>query len=294
MTPAVVTLSALAGGAGLAAAGGARLWRYGTREEPCQVEVTRHQVESTELPSELDGLTICQISDLHVSPHRRNERAITRALEQVQADLYVFTGDMIYGPDAIPVFFRWLDSHGDRLRPAVAILGNAEHKSFVRTQDVLDGFAGRGIQVLSNASLRLPVHGGEIQVVGTDDPHTHHCDIQAAYAGADPALWTLLLSHSPDGLAALTTQRADLMLCGHTHGGQVCLPRVGGLWTHTHRVHAFIAGWYNRTAIRRELPHCEGVERLYVCRGLGTGGIPLRLFCRPEIPVFTLERVQPL
>src|SRR5205085_12175292 len=88
--PGLEALGALAGGAGLAVAGGARLWRYGTVDEPAQVEVTRHRVESARLPAELDGLTLCQISDLHLGPDRRNEAAITRALADVCADLYVF------------------------------------------------------------------------------------------------------------------------------------------------------------------------------------------------------------
>jgi predicted MPP superfamily phosphohydrolase len=210
----------------------------------------------------------------------------------VNADIYLFTGDMFRRSQGIPLFLKWLDDLGEQIKPAVAILGNAEHKSRIKSADFSEALRSRGISVLNNDSICLSVRGTEIQIVGVDDPHTEWSDFPAAYAKADRDRWTLLLCHSPDGLAEMDGRRADLMLCGHTHGGQICFPGVGALWAHTRRVRGFIAGWYGPEDIARRVSRKPKVGRLYISRGLGMGGFPARLNCRPELPVFTLRRVE--
>ncbi len=273
-----------------ALAGGAWLYVHARHIEPVRVQTTRHEVWSADLPPELDGLTICQITDTHIAGRARPEEAASRAILDVRADLYVFTGDMIYRQRGIPAFFAWLDALGDGVRPAVAVLGNAEHKPFVRLEDVVIGFEARGIPLLLNRSMPFHHRGGVLQIVGVDDPHTGHSDFAKAYAGADPDTWTLLLCHSPDGAADLDGYRADLMLCGHTHGGQYCLPAVGSIATNTSRVRRLVSGWYHGDDLSRRARIAAARTRLYVSRGLGTGGVPGRLLCRPELPVFTLRR----
>src|SRR5262245_31194705 len=97
------------------------------RVEPCDIEVTRHEVKSSELPNGLDGFTICQLSDLHISSHPRNREKIAEALRAVQADLFVLTGDMIFGEPGIDAFLAWFDGVAQKVCPAFAVLGNAEH-----------------------------------------------------------------------------------------------------------------------------------------------------------------------
>lgn len=287
----LILLAAIAGAAALAAA--ARLRHYAVHVEPNRIEVTRHDVAFPDLPPQLDGMTICQVSDLHITTlgGGRNASAIADALRQIDADLYVFTGDMIYRQDGIAAFFRWFDALGDAVRPAVAIRGNAEHKPYIRRGDVLQGFAARGVPVLNNAVYRFPYCGTELQIVGVDDPHTFNSDFKAAYANADPAVWTLLLCHSPDGVLEMEGCRADLMLCGHTHGGQIRLPLVGALAHGTIRLRGLVAGWYDGDRLRRKSRGRAGSARMYVSRGLGMSSkFPGRLLCPPEIPVFTLRR----
>src|SRR5579862_1156528 len=109
--------------------------------EPFDVDITYHEVCSPDLPAYLDGFTICQVSDLHITSTGRNAKEIAAAIRSVRADLFVLTGDMILRQDGIDAFFRWFDALGDAIRPAVAIRGNAEHKSYVNRTQVLDGFA---------------------------------------------------------------------------------------------------------------------------------------------------------
>src|SRR5437868_8532177 len=118
----------------------ALLWlrRYMTHVEAARIEVTRHEVFSPDLPAELDGFTLCQVSDLHITARPRHESEIAEAIRAVDADLYVLTGDMIFLQSGVRAFFRWLDSLGPAIRPAVAVIGNAEHKPYVRRADVVE------------------------------------------------------------------------------------------------------------------------------------------------------------
>jgi predicted MPP superfamily phosphohydrolase len=269
------------------------LIRYMRDIEPRRIETTFHEVIAKDLPPQLDGLTICQVSDLHITAHGRHEDAIAQAIRCVHADLYVLTGDMILFQEGIAAFFRWLDAMGDSLRPAVAVLGNAEHKSFVRGEEVVQGLQERGVPTLNNRVIQYPVRGVTLQIVGVDDPHTQHSDFAGAFASAKPDCWTLLLCHSPDGAADLCGRRADLMLSGHTHGGQIRLPLLGALMSNTKRVRGLVAGWYSGTELQRRAGSEVGSTRLYVSRGLGTSNFPYRLNCRPELPIFTLRCASP-
>ncbi len=271
-----------------------RLYHYMARVEPFNIEVTRHEVASPCLAPELDGFTICQLSDLHISAKPRNREKIADAVRGIQADLFVLTGDLIFGQAAVPAFLEWLDELGDAIRPAVAILGNAEHKVQINAQELIKGLENRGISVLMNSSLQIKTCGTELQIVGVDDPHTMNEDFTKANGSADKDKWTLLLCHSPDGLATICNHRADLMLCGHTHGGQICFSRNGWRWPHTRRVKGFVMGWYDRGRILHAVPTATGVGRMYISRGLGMGNVPLRLNSRPEVAVFVLRRVERL
>jgi predicted MPP superfamily phosphohydrolase len=267
-----------------------RLIRYMSFVEPFNIEVTRHEVTSPHLPTELDGMTICQISDLHICPKPRNRDRAAEAIRGIRADLFVLTGDMIYGGPGIAAFLEWIDRLGSSLLPAVAVLGNAEHKPKIRTNDIVEGIEHRGIPVLLNSCMRFTYGGTTLQVVGVDDPHSLAEDFSSAYASTDSNAWTLLLCHSPDGLSTICSNRADLMLCGHTHGGQVCISPNGWRWSNTKRVKGLVSGWYGRYEIRRRVPSASGVDRMYVSRGIGMGDFPLRLNARPEVAVFVLRR----
>jgi hypothetical protein len=265
------------------------LIRYMRDVEPRRIETTYHEVLAEDLPPELDGLTICQVSDIHITAHGRHEDAIAQAIRSVRADLYVLTGDMILFQEGIAAFFNWLDAMGDSLRPAIAVLGNAEHKSFVRGEEVVQGLEERGVPTLNNRVIQYPVRGVTLQIVGVDDPHTEHSDFACAFQEATPDCWTLLLCHSPDGAADLRGRRADLMLSGHTHGGQIRLPLLGALMSNTKRVKRLTAGWYSGEELRRRAGGEVGSTRLYVSRGLGTSNFPYRFCCCPELPIFTLR-----
>jgi predicted MPP superfamily phosphohydrolase len=267
-----------------------RLQHYMTRIEPLHIVTPEYEVVDENLPETLDGLRICQISDLHSSRNWYNEVEISKALKKVNADLYVFTGDMIYMQEGVGVFLRWLEEMKDSLHPFILILGNAEHKPWLRDEEIFEGLKRYNDWVLINQSLTFKWKSGVLQVVGLDDPHTENDNANIAYANTDPNKWTLLLSHSPDGIVGVGERRADLTLSGHTHGGQIRLPFIGALICNTSKTKGFVTGWFHSDEIEKRIKRKTGVKLLYVSKGLGTGNVKARFLCNPEAPVFTLRR----
>jgi predicted MPP superfamily phosphohydrolase len=267
-----------------------RLYYYMYHQEPYRIDCPHYEIFDAAIPECLDGLRICQISDIHCTDRRLNQDKISEALSKIQADLYVFTGDMIYEKQGVNAFFRWLDQLEKPLTPASAILGNAEHKPWIDTEQIIEGLSKRSISVIMNDVFSFQFRDGILQMVGVDDPHTDHADFAKAYGSVDESKWTLLLCHSPDGLIDLKIHRADLMLCGHTHGGQVRLPFIGALISNTNKTHGFSSGWFMKSEIEQRLHASTGAKRMYVCRGLGTGSVTARFLCSPELPVFILRK----
>ncbi len=274
----------------LAAAGVAVLFRHMRRIEPERVEVVHRTVHSEDLPPELDGFVICHISDLHITSDPRNSGAVADAIRSVRADLYAITGDLIHGPRGVSALAGWLDDLEGTIAPAVAVLGNAEHKRRVNTRALRQELHARGIRVLINECDVLRLGEVELQVVGLDDPHSGHSRAAAAFSTAEPSRWTLVLVHSPEGVLEFDGRRADLVLAGHTHGGQILLPGIGWVSDHTHNRVGLISGYYSAEDLAIAAGLSRGPRALYVSRGLGTSGWPLRLRCRPELPVLTLRR----
>jgi predicted MPP superfamily phosphohydrolase len=269
------------------------LWlrRHMLYTEPNHIAITYHEIPLPEEHSELDGVVICHLTDLHICEEERNQAAVSRAVRSVKADLYAFTGDLIGGTQGIEHFLSWLDAMGASVRPAVLVLGNAEHKKDVDTQKLLDALHSRGIVVLNNRTVQMQLRSGAtLQILGVDDPHTGLADFAAAARSLDSKHFTLVLCHSPDGLADEAFPKADLVLCGHTHGGQIRLPFIPVWWTNTRRVRGFVSGMYCGASVRKWIGATSPEAKVYVSRGLGTGGCRARLLCPPELPVFTLRR----
>lgn len=135
----------------------------------------------------------------------------------------------------------------------------------------------RGIQVLHNISVRLRADDTDLILAGVDDLQEGHPDLAAAFAGVDDGAPLLLLSHNPDILQAPAAHRADLVLAGHTHGGQIVLPFLGPAHTQTDILSRSEASGYVRL----------GDTQIYISRGLGEG-IPLRFGAPPHLTLITL------
>jgi uncharacterized protein len=266
-----------AGGLGaLAASAGVLGW--GLKVSRFDWHIDEVPVRLPRLPRALDGFTIVQISDLHVGSLWR-ERELRQGLGLVEAqrpDLVVVTGDIIdYDRGYVPLAARLLGAL--KAREGVAFVpGNHDHYSGVRA--VVDGLGAAGLDALVNRGrVVAPRDGGGFALIGVDDVTGARRglgpDLARARAGLPEGLATVLLAHQPEYFyKTLRAGGVDLQLSGHTHGGQ-----VNPGFVPARLVYEFVAGRYERQQ-----------SVLYVNRGFGTVGPPMRLGAPPEITKLVL------
>lgn len=262
------------------------------------------------LPPGHRPLKVLHVSDLHLVPSQGRKRAWLASLADLEPDLVVDTGDNLAHPDSVaPV----LEGFGPLLdRPGVFVFGSNDyfaptlknplwyllpddgrrstHTPRLPVGDLRRGLLERGWLDLTNTSGRLTVGDTTIGFVGVDDPHLGYDDL-AAVAGPAPADVDLRVgvTHAPY-LRVLDQYAADgyeLVLAGHTHGGQVCLPVKGALVTNCDLEPARAKGLHRHPADAP--PGRPGSSWLHVSAGAGTSPYaPVRLCCRPEATLLTL------
>jgi len=244
------------------------------------VALREEDVALPRLPAAFDGFTVLHLSDLHLDGMPGLERAILDRVGAREFDLCVLTGDYrteLHGP---------IGPTMDRLRPLVSgvrsrhgvlgVLGNHDDCHMVGPMEAM------GIRVLVNESVRIARGEDVLQVVGTDDVHYYFTDqaVHALEAARDA--FTIALVHSPEAFDVAALLGVDLYLCGHTHGGQVCLPGGRPVITHLSRGRRFWRGtWTHRDMV--------GVTNV----GAGTSGVPVRFNTRGEVLVLTLRSSHP-
>jgi predicted MPP superfamily phosphohydrolase len=241
------------------------------------IEVTRHTVEISRLHHTLEGLKIVQLTDLHrssLTSDRLLRRAITLANSCVP-DLIVLTGDYISNQvsDIAPVAHLLSVLHAPL--GVLAIMGNHDHHT--DAPGVVRALQHIGVHVLQNQNLLIK---NQLRIVGLEDDRKHYTNVPRAFEGTHTEETTVVLAHNP-ALVELLADRTCIVLSGHTHGGQIHLPILTRREIRRIGAKHYRAGWYT-----------VGKARLYVCRGIGNVGVPIRLFARPEVAQFTLTRAQ--
>jgi uncharacterized protein len=244
--------------------------------EPYQLVVERHAVSLRRLPRSLDRLRIVQLSDIHHSQftgRAQIERAIETA-NSLEPDIIALTGDYVsheraYAAPCAEMLGRL------RARCGVyAVLGNHDH--WTDAALITDLFRAEGIKVLINEGMRFEHRGASFWLAGVDDTMVGLEDLPLALAGSRAAELKLLLAHNPIILRRAARASVDLVLSGHTHGGQV-----------TWRSERSRSSRPRRRMLR-------GLGRLgdtqiYVTRGLGTVVLPVRYGCLPEVSLLELR-----
>lgn len=239
-------------------------------------ELTRLEVHSAAIDPAHDGLTLIQLSDLHIGNGVPDGRIISvvREVNDLKPDLVVLTGDFVTSRrdplSRVPQLLEPLAT------PRVAVLGNHDHWSGPAVLEA--GLERVGIPVLRNENTALRLRGVDFSVIGVDDSTTRNDDAATAYRGAE-APSRLVLTHTPSAAARLPAWDDVLVLAGHTHGGQWDVPKL------TQGI--FRAGgqpWYRGGYTVRG-------NQLYVNRGLGFGrGTRLpRINSEPEVTMVTLR-----
>jgi uncharacterized protein len=242
------------------------------------VELIERPAPVPGLPAELDGLRVLHVADFHLGTVSLNGRALRKAVDWATGrdlDLVAVSGDLVSRARGV----RTLASELGRLHPRLgtyAVLGNHEVAS---TRDPLSRPADlSGVEaavLLEHESVLLDVDGRRIQVAG-GDPRRHR-EPHGPLAEREADL-RILLVHFPDPVELLAPGDFQLILAGHLHGGQICVPTPGGKVRLEHLRARYWEGLF-------ELP--QGT--LHVTRGLGTSFVPFRFLARPEATILTLR-----
>ncbi|MCE3223328.1 MAG: putative Metallophosphoesterase [Nitrospira sp.] len=220
----------------------------------------------------LAGRRAVHLSDLHLDRYLPRHRAVVRRVADLAPDWIFITGDLLNVRDGLPHVLRFL-TELRRVAPVFVTLGNHDHYSGVRIDEFAEQFDRRKVTLLVNEVTFLPMETGELAIVGLDDPSLHRADLRCI-PSPQPGRFTLVLAHAPIILDQLTPEHhVDLTLCGHSHAGQWRIPYIPTFW--------LPPGCHGRT----DGLYRKGHHRLYVNRGLGWSGIPIRLNCAPEIVV---------
>lgn len=260
---------------------------YGRCLEPHWLALEQHEVALAKSAGK-KPLKVLHLSDLHASEWVTMEfitSAIRLGLEQ-KPDLILLTGDFISERFAEAKPFTETLALLAKAAPTFACLGNhdggiwaASHvgKGYADTEFVRGVLADAQVKLLHNTSESLEINGWNLTLVGVGDVWAQELRPEIAFAsiGKNCADATLVLSHNPDTKAALKPFAWDMMFCGHTHGGQVCLPLVGPPFLPV-RDRSFVAGLYR----------WDG-RWLHITRGVGNI-MGLRFNCRPEVSLLTL------
>jgi uncharacterized protein len=251
----------------------ARFRRGSMLYELSETRMTLHR-----LPNDFESFRILHLSDLHIDSTPDAGRVLAELVRRIRCDLCVITGDFRDPELKAESEFR---TRMGRLQEAVcakygtwAVLGNHDRVEDVPLLETL------GITILLNEAKAIERNGSRIWIVGVDDPHFFATDdLERATQRTDKSELHLLLAHSPDLADAAASVGVDMYLCGHSHGGQICLPSGKPIVTNLRKRPDLASGRWR-----------VGQMCGYTSRGIGTSGIPIRLNCRPELTVHVLGR----
>lgn len=237
-------------------------WEYGLLKPQLTRLAVPHQP--------LAGRRAVQLSDLHLDRYLYRHKRTARIVRDLHPDWIFVTGDLLNVPSGLPHLFRFL-SELRRIAPVFITLGNHDHYSGVPVEHFAELADRHQIVLLINQTTMVSTDAGELAIVGLDDPSLHRAELHCIPPACTDR-FTLLLAHAPNIADQLETHHhVDLVLCGHSHGGQWRPPLLRPFWLP---------------------PGCEGRSdglydmgsyRLYVNRGLGWSVVPMRWNCAPEI-----------
>jgi len=239
------------------------------------IQLRHNYIRSSALPNAFDGFTILQLSDLHADMNEGAMNQVVSLVKETSCDVCILTGDyrgQTFGP------FEATLAEMARVRSAIkgtvyGVLGNHD------TIRLLPGLEGLGIRVLMNESETIERRGHHIHFVGIDDAHFYRMDnIEKAITGIPPDEFTILISHTPEIYRQAAYANFNVLISGHTHGGQICLP--GGI----------------PITLSSVLPRRMGAGAWkyhemagYTSVGAGSSSVPVRFNCPPEITLHHLR-----
>jgi len=243
--------------------------------EANSLTIERISIQLKRLPKKLEGLRIVHLSDVHHSPFTSLEH-IARAVEissSLKPDMFVLTGDFVsHETEYIQPVAQVLGTLRSEFG-TFACLGNHDHWTDAKL--VTDHLREANIKVLINEGFRFTARDSTFWLCGVDDYMVGETDLRAALRGSFPDEMKLLLAHNPKILYRAARAQIDLMLSGHTHGGQIKLRDEEKRILPNRK---FASGLYRRKD-----------TQVYITRGIGTVVVPMRYRCPPEISLIELR-----
>jgi len=228
------------------------------------------------LPTAFEGYRILHLSDLHLDSMKGIGERIARKIAPLSCDLCVITGDFRYVRHGA---YEQILLPLERIVKAVnaadgiyAVLGNHD------TQAMSEDVEKLGIRLLTNQSVPVMRKGQQLNIIGVDAPHDYYTEAATACLTKKEGGFRLLLAHTPELYFQAAKSGIHLYLCGHSHGGQICLPGGFPLLTFLNTGRRFYRGLWR---FRDMLGHTSA--------GCGTAKIPVRFNCTPEVTVLTLK-----
>ncbi len=247
------------------------------RSNSLDFKIEKNTVSIPGLPEQLDGFKILHLTDIHIDGFIDRGEALLASVAPLLCDICVLTGD-----------YRLLTHHSHK----ASATGMSRLATQIKTRHGIYGILGNhdfieqvpdleesGVRMLLNEGQSIKHNGAEIFIAGVDDPHfygTH--DLDRAFRSRPRGIPTVLLSHSPELYAEASARSVELYLCGHTHGGQICLPGGIPVITHAACPRSMTTGSWN-----------HGNMSGYTSRGAGCSGVQARFNCPPEITIHTLR-----
>jgi predicted MPP superfamily phosphohydrolase len=273
---------------------------YGFASGRLKYQVQKVDIPIEGLPKELEGLRIVQLSDIHIGdfmPQEEVRRAVQMA-NDLRPDIAMVTGDFISG-------------HNDPLEDCIAELSklsaplgtwgcNGNHEIYAGVEDAAEQlFARNGMRLLRQESVQLNWLGANFNLIGVDyqrdhmTPGPHGRVLGQIEHLVRRDMPNILLSHNPNSFRRAAELGIELSLAGHTHGGQVKVEIVDHTWSPARLITDFVAGLYRLPLGTLDSGGADANSAktafLYVNRGLGTFGMPVRLGVPPEITLLTLR-----
>ncbi|WLV25212.1 metallophosphoesterase [Aciduricibacillus chroicocephali] len=235
--------------------------------------------KSDKIPAQ-SGVTVLQISDLHNRAFGKGNKRLVHAVKEAKADLIVITGDLISkDTKSLRAVFSFIEKVVDINKHVFFISGNHDWANY-QNEVLFAGLAKRNVKVLHNDSVQWKKGNFVCNIVGIDDASTDYEDMEAAFANIDKDAYTIFLSHTPDIVKKYNDIPANLILSGHTHGGQVRFPIIGA-------VIAPDQGFFPK--LDKGVFEIGSDQSLYIDSGLGTSRAPLRFLNRSQLSLIRIE-----
>ncbi len=261
------------------------LFWYSFVFEPNNIQVEKINIKIENLPEEFEGTKIVHLTDFHSKNFGEREKKVLEILDDINPDFVFITGDFIDHKtkdiDSCQEFWREL---GNKYQGKIfGVLGNHEYWNNDAGSEFLKSLLNEsGVVVLDNKNEKIFQGDEYIYLIGVGDPHTGNDNLEKAVTGVEKDIPKILLAHSPDivnNSEDIEKEKVDLILVGHTHGGQVKIPFLRPFWTPTENRGKYASGLFEIND-----------TYLYVNRGIGTTVLPIRFNCSLEVTMIELRK----